>query len=165
MIAHHNQALLLAMMVQNHPNETIRGMAHNIRLKQTHENGMMLGWLSAWDSPPMALDSMAWIKQTTLALSAEDVLFISRCSANPGQMPGQVSAIEMEKLKNAAPDEQARLFLQYMKRHHEAALDMAAFATRHTTLPFVRSFALSVIREQGREITWMSRQLATSHSF
>ncbi len=164
MIAHHNQALYLAMLVQNHPNPYIRNLSQTVRQKQGHETGLMLGWLNAWGAAPMTLDNMAWVNQTTRELSAEDVLFISRCAANPAQMPGQASASEIEKLKKAQPDEQARLFLQYMKRHHEAALEMAAFASRHASLSFVRSFSLSVIKEQGREIASMSHVLATAQN-
>ena len=160
MIQHHNQALLMANTVRNHPDATIRALAESIHQKQLFENGQITGWLTAWGEPTFAINAMDWVEKTTQPLSADDVLFISRCTATPGQMPGQLSSEELSRLREARPEAQARLFLDFMRRHHEGAIDMALFAFRHATVPFVKRFALTVTKEQGREIAWINQRLA-----
>lgn len=160
MLVHHHQAIELASLMLDHPELTIRHAAQGIRLKQTHENGVLMGWLLAWHEPSVTGDPMDWVQKTRRPLSAEDVLYISRCTATPGAMPGQIDASAMTRIRQAQGVEQTRLFLEAMHLHHAGAIDMARFALRHVEQPYVKSFALSVVREQAREMAWIEGQLA-----
>ena len=161
MLLHHTQAIQMAMLVQGSPIEEVRQLAQSILINQTHEAGLMRGWLSAWNAP-MAVGGapMAWVEQVEQFKAIEDVQYASQCKANGGAMPGMASPAELEALRLAPGAAQQRLFLSLMKAHHEAALPMAGFAYRNGQSSLIKGFARTLIKEQAAEVAWMDKRLA-----
>jgi uncharacterized protein (DUF305 family) len=69
---------------------------------------------------------------------------------------------EINRLRNAPPDEADRLFLQLMVPHHQAAVPMAEAALQRTDRPEVQRLANSIIASQEGEIQIM-REMLESH--
>ena len=160
---HHAQAVHMAMLVRHSAKRLeIRGLADSIFVGQTHEMGLMKGWLTAWGAPVLsAADPMNWVEQASTLKTADDGLYVSRCRSQGGRMEGLATAEELGALKTLRGVEQERLFLQLMVKHHKAALDMANFARRHGQSELSKGFAGTIAKEQLNEIGWMQNQPAS----
>lgn len=153
---HHNQAIQMAMIVKNNPSADLQNLAHAIMITQTHETGIMKGWLSAWHQPTMvAGPEMRWVEQANNVTNLEDILYQAQCKATQGKMAGLASAKQLNTLKKLQGKEQEKLFLELMIDHHKAAIPMARFAKNNGNSPLVKNLARSMIADQSREIEWM----------
>jgi uncharacterized protein (DUF305 family) len=74
-----------------------------------------------------------------------------------GPMPGMASDDEVAGLETLPPAEMDLAFLELMIRHHRGALDMAAYATQHAKIDFVRTMARFMATGQQGEIDTMLR--------
>lgn len=156
MQVHHNQAIQMAMMVKNSSSTEIQNLAHAIMITQTHETGIMKGWLSAWHQPTMVTGpEMRWVEQASGVTDLDDLLYQAQCKAAEGKMAGLATQEQLNKLKTLKGKEQERLFLELMIEHHKAALPMARFARNNGNSPLVKNLAKSMIADQSREIEWM----------
>src|SRR5918999_4944001 len=120
MSVHHAQAVEMAEIVRDKTeSEEVRIMAADMALTQQGQIGRMQGWLEVWNLPATGAEpAMAWMGHPT-----------------EGRMPGMASPEEIERLRNASPEEADELFLQLMIRHHRAAVPMAGAVVGGTDLP------------------------------
>jgi uncharacterized protein (DUF305 family) len=160
MLLHHAQAIQMATFMRTNTSPEIQALAQSIVMKQTHEMGLMEGWLTAWNSPVMVDGPpMRWVEEATHLKHIDDQLFQARCKADGGAMAGTATPQQLEQLKKSSGRAQEKLFLELMIAHHQAALSMAWFTQRNGHSNLVKGLAISMIREQGTEIGWMQMKL------
>jgi uncharacterized protein (DUF305 family) len=144
MIAHHEQAVEMALFVRDRAADPIiRTMATDMILTQTNQMGQMMGWLDIWGLPLVGADPpMTWM-------------------GHGGQpMPGMASNEEIAQLAGLEGTEAEILFLQLMIRHHAGAIPMAEAALARSDNPVVERLASSIINAQQAEIDVMTGLLA-----
>jgi uncharacterized protein (DUF305 family) len=123
--------------------EEIRTMAADIALTQQAQIGQMQGWLDAWGLPPTGTDpAMSWMGHP-----------------KEGRMPGMASPGEINRLRDAPPEEADRMFLRLMIPHHKAALPMARAVLERTDRPEVKRLATAIASSQKGEIKIMQEML------
>ena len=144
MSVHHAQAVEMAEIVRDKTeSEEMRTMAADIALTQQAQIGQMQGWLDAWGLPPTGTEpAMSWMGHPT-----------------EGRMPGMASPEEINRLRNAPPDEADKIFSRLMIPHHKAALPMARAVLERTDRPEVKRLATAIIASQKGEITIMQEML------
>ncbi|MGY2896302.1 DUF305 domain-containing protein [Deinococcus sp. UYEF24] len=137
MIAHHDQAIMLATLIRRRSaDRTIRSAALDIQLSQEEQIRQMRGFLRLWKQPD------------TFPMSADHA-----------RMMGMASDGEITSL-NTLPIPQAEIrFLQLMTRHHQGALRMIPPALAPGVLPQVRHLARQMQVTQGGEIRFMTSLL------
>ncbi|GAA4011840.1 DUF305 domain-containing protein [Deinococcus rubellus] len=137
MIAHHTQAITMALMIRQRSNDrTIRSAALDIQLSQEEQIRQMRGFLKLWKQPD------------TFPMSADHA-----------RRMGMASDAEL-RLLNTLPVSQAEVeFLQLMIRHHQGALRMIPPALEPGVLPQVRHLARQMQVVQGGEIRFMTSLL------
>jgi uncharacterized protein (DUF305 family) len=140
MMVHHAQAVQMAEIVRfKTESEEIRILATDIALTQQAQIGMMQGWLDVWGlSPTGPGPAMSWMGHPTV-----------------GAMPGMATPGEIERLKEAQPEEADEQFLWLMIRHHRAAIPMAEAILKRTDRPEVRELAEAIAASQRQEIRTM----------
>ncbi|MDH4395362.1 MAG: DUF305 domain-containing protein [Limnobacter sp.] len=162
MLVHHGQAIHMAMLVKDSESPEVQGLAQSILINQTHESGLLRGWLTAWNAPVMvAGPPMAWVENAKNLTSLEDIQYASQCKASGGVMPGMATPEQLDQLRTAKGEEQSRLFFNLMMAHHRAALPMAGFAIRNGSSSLIKNFALAMAKDQSTEIAWMERRLSS----
>jgi uncharacterized protein (DUF305 family) len=144
MSVHHAQAVEMAEVVRDKTeSDEIHTLAKDIALTQQGQIGQMRGWLDVWGlSPTGSEPAMAWMGHPT-----------------EGRMHGMASTGELERLREASPEEADRLFLQLMIPHHEAAVPMAEAAMERSDNPEVERLAEAIIASQTGEIKVMEAML------
>ena len=140
MIGHHDQALVMAAMAPSHgASEHFLRLVEKIEISQTDEIGFMKQWLTERSQP------------------VPDDAFMHSM-----MMPGMLTAEQLEQLDAARGREFERLFLTFMIRHHEGALQMVdeLFDTPGAGQdPDIFRFATDVDADQRDEIYTMSVML------
>jgi uncharacterized protein (DUF305 family) len=141
MIGHHAQALVMAAMAPTHgASDRLLQLAQKIDISQRDEIAMMTHWLSARGQP---------IPDSTHVHT---------------MMPGMLNEQQMAQLDAARGTEFDRLFLSFMIRHHEGALQMVAemFQTPGAGQdPDLFRFVTDVDADQRDEIYVMQQLLDT----
>jgi uncharacterized protein (DUF305 family) len=114
MIMHHAQAVEMSALIEERTeNKTVRRIGARISQTQTDEINFMKQWLTlrgAQISPPMPKMS--------------DHQHHGNMAHNHKQMPGMLTAKQMDALRKASGAEFDELFLKGMIEHHEGALMM-----------------------------------------
>lgn len=161
MMKHHDEALMLATLAMHSRDPRIEKLSHAIAMAQSHERGLMQGWLSAWGKPVIpAGKAMDWVDFPTGKRSVEDLNYISRCKASgDGRMPGSPNVADYERLGGSTGAQKDQLFLELMIKHHEAAVDMANFAGRHAQSDLIKGLTNRIKREQLKELLIMKGML------
>lgn len=160
MLVHHSQAIQMSMLVKESHSAQVRGLAQSILINQTHESGLLKGWLTAWNAPVLvAGPAMAWVENAKNLRSLEDIQYASLCKASGGVMPGMATPEQLEQLRVLKGEAQSRLFYTLMTAHHRSALQMAGFAMRNGQTSLIKNFAYAVVKDQTSEITWMESRL------
>lgn len=137
MIAHHSQAITLAMLIRRRSaDRTIRSAALDIQLSQEEQIRQMRGFLKLWKQPD------------TFPMSADHA-----------QMMGMASDAELTSLRTLPVPQAEVRFLQLMTRHHQGALRMVPPALEPGVLPQVRHLARQMQVTQGGEIRFMTSLL------
>jgi uncharacterized protein (DUF305 family) len=144
MMVHHAQAVEMAEIVRDKTeSEEIRVLATDIALTQQAQIGQMQGWLAVWGLPATGTEpAMAWMGHPT-----------------EGRMPGMATPEEINRLRNATPDEADELFLRLMIPHHQAALGMSRAILQETDRPEVEELAGAILASQEAEISTMEDML------
>jgi uncharacterized protein (DUF305 family)/putative copper export protein len=144
MMVYHAQAVEMAEIMRDKTeSEEIRFMATDIALTQQAQIGMMQGWLSTWGLPVVSTEPpMAWMDHPV-----------------EGLMPGMATPDEMDRLREASPEEADVLFLRLMIDHHKAAIPMAEAVLERTDRPEVRQLAEAIANSQQLEIQLMQEML------
>jgi uncharacterized protein (DUF305 family) len=153
MVAHHEQAVLMATMAMDRATPAVHDLAQSILVAQSGEIGVMRGWLQLWGAPLVAPRPMAW-----MAGAAPGGAASSAAQAHPA-MPGMASPAELQQLWQARGEAFDILFMQLMTRHHEGGLLMARDAQQSARLQFVRDTGRGMAFEQTQEIALMSQLL------
>ncbi|QFP76819.1 DUF305 domain-containing protein [Deinococcus sp. AJ005] len=137
MIAHHDQAITLAVLIRKRSaDRTIRSAALDIQLSQEEQIRQMRGFLTVWK------------QSDTFEMSADHA-----------HSMGMASDAELVSLRTL-PVLQAEIkFLQLMTRHHQGALRMIPPALEPGVLPQVRHLARQMQVTQGGEIRFMTSLL------
>lgn len=146
MIAHHGQAVVMAALVPDRTTrKDVRLLAEKIDVSQRDEIAMMKRWLTErHQTVPQNMENMGHAMQM------------------PALMPGMLTGNELAQLAAANGAEFDRLFLTYMIRHHEGALQMVAqlFGTAGAAQEAATfSFASDVDADQRGEIKRMQSML------
>ena len=145
MIGHHQQALDMAAFVPGRAaSEAVRLIAQRIELSQRDEIELMESWLERRNEPLPDRDA-------------------GHAHSGMVSMYGMLTEAEMAELEGARGEEFDRLFLRYMIRHHEGAVEMVADLMSTAAggqEPEVFRFASGVVSDQPIEIARMRRVLA-----
>ena len=141
MIGHHAQAIQMAELAPSHgASPSVLKLAQKIHISQRDEIGMMTAWLTARKQPvPAEHDSMAMM------------------------MPGMLTPAQFAQLGYARGPAFDRLFLSFMIRHHEGALQMVQdlFKTKEAAQdPDLFRFVTDVDADQRDEIYVMEGMLS-----
>ena len=141
MIAHHAQAIHMSHMAPTRGADArLARFAHKIDMSQAGEIAVMQGWLRA--NGQFAPDTSSWRTMT---------------------MQGMLTAEELARLEAARGPTFDRLFLEYMIRHHEGALQMVddLLATPRAAQDVdVSVLATDIVTTQTAEIGIMRQMLA-----
>lgn len=151
MIHHHAQALVMAGWAESHgASEAIQILSGRITVSQQDEIALMQLWLRDHGIEPPEVAPMV---ATPTGGIVHD---------HGTMMPGMLTQEQMAELDAARGREFDRLFLTYMIRHHEGAIEMvdALFATDGGGVDdSVYKFASDTFADQGSEIDRMQRML------
>ena len=144
MMVHHAQAVEMAEIVRDKTeSEEVRILASDISLTQQAQIGIMQGWLAVWGLPVTGTEpAMAWMGHPT-----------------EGRMPGMANPEEVNRLRNAPPEEADAMFLRLMIPHHQAAIPMAEAVLEETDRPEVEQLAVAIVASQRSEIKVMQDML------
>ncbi len=144
MSVHHAQAVEMAEIVRDKTeSEEVRLLAADMALTQQGQIGRMQGWLDVWSLPATgAKPAMSWMGHPT-----------------EGRMPGMASPGEIERLRNAPPEEAEVMFFRLMIPHHQAAVPMAEAVMQRTDRPEVENLAGAIVASQKGEIEVMRGML------
>ncbi len=148
MSAHHHQAVVMSDMVAGDAAPEVRALADQIKFSQLREIGQMTGWLQIADAPVVSPDPMAWMTDADRHMAGAEIA-----------MPGMASPADLTHLQRATGRANEILFLQFMTRHHQGGIDMAAYAVQHTTTKAVHQTAVAMTDEQAQEIFLMAHLL------
>ena len=147
MISHHAQALVMAELVAARSSRAdMQALAERVSVSQREEIAYMQNWLRRRNQEVPAADAHVH------AALGHGVL-----------MAGMLTQAELDRLAQARGAEFERLFLQYMIRHHEGALQMVR---QLLTTPGsgqeaeLFMFASDVDADQNAEISRMRALLA-----
>jgi uncharacterized protein (DUF305 family) len=144
MSVHHAQAVEMAEIVRDKTeSEEVRLLAADMALTQQGQIGRMQGWLDVWNLPATGAEpAMSWMGHPT-----------------EGRMPGMASPGEIERLRNAPPEEAEVMFFRLMIPHHQAAVPMAEAVMQRTDRPEVENLAGAIVASQKGEIEVMRGML------
>ena len=143
MLHHHSQAIQMTGYVDERTtDEDIRLLAERMNVSQADEITQLETWLQTRGEPVRDPDD-------SHAHSAES-------------MPGLLTDAELAQLEAAEGEEFERLFLAYMIRHHEGAIQMVTelYAEGGGQESDIDAFARHVEADQGIEIARMNELLA-----
>jgi uncharacterized protein (DUF305 family) len=149
MSGHHQQAVTMSDMLAADAGPDVHALAEGIRFQQLNEIGQMTGWLQLAGAPPAATHPMAWMHADS-----------DHHHSGPAAMPGLASPADLAALQRSTGRTNEVLFLQYMTRHHQGGIEMAAYAGRHTTNDAVRRAVMLMVDEQTQELQLMSTMLS-----
>jgi uncharacterized protein (DUF305 family) len=164
MQVHHAQAVQMSTLVRDATDdEEVRTLALDVLLTQQQQIGQMHGWLTAWDLPQTSSDpTMAWMDGDGAAGMEGHPMDGAPASAGRAEaMMGMASGAQLQDLAQAEGPEAARLYLQLMVPHHQAAVTMAEAAAVEAQTPEVRRLAQSIVDSQQAEIAVLEQMLAT----
>jgi uncharacterized protein (DUF305 family) len=156
MVAHHQQAVLMATLAMDRATPAVHGLAQSILVAQSSEIGVMRGWLQLWGAPLVSQKPMAWMKDSADQVNEVTPPTMMRERA---RMPGMASSAELQQLWKARGKEFDVLFMQLMTRHHEGGVMMANDAQHSAQLQAVRDTGRGILFEQAQEIGLMTQLL------
>lgn len=155
MITHHAQALSMVDMTLNRPlDPEVQALAEDIRDAQGPEIETMADWLTEWgeDVPETMRDHVN---------SGHDMGDMSDNMDDMGHddMPGMMSADDIDELENSADAEFQDMWLEMMIEHHEGAVEMAQTEQAEGQFKDTVDLAGQVIKTQTAEIDTMKALL------
>ncbi|WP_341925189.1 DUF305 domain-containing protein [Nocardioides psychrotolerans] len=151
MITHHAQALSMVDLTLDRPlDPEVQALAEDIRAAQGPEIETMADWLTTWgeEVPETMRDH---------ANAGHDMDDMSDNMDDMGHddMPGMMSADDMDALENASDSEFQDLWLEMMVEHHEGAVEMAETETEDGQFKDAVDLAGQIIDAQKQEIDTM----------
>jgi uncharacterized protein (DUF305 family) len=149
MIQHHAQALVMVDMTMGRDlDPEMVELTDEIRAAQAPEIEQMADWLEDWDQPvPETSRDHANAHAGEHGGDAGEEM--------DADMPGMMSAEEMDALEKASGEEFRTMWLEMMIEHHQGAVEMAETVVEEGQNAEVRALAEEIIRTQGEEISTM----------
>ena len=147
MIQHHAQALsMVDLTIGRTLDPQVQALAEDIRAAQAPEIETMVDWLTSWDEEvPETVRDHANAEHGSSSTSTD--------------MPGMMSAEDMEALEDAPDAEFQTMWLEMMVEHHSGALEMAKSEQDGGTYGPAVALAGSIIESQSAEIEQMESLL------
>lgn len=159
MVQHHAQALSMVDLTVGRTLEPeVQTLAESIRDAQAPEIETMVDWLSDWgeEVPATVRDhSHAGHDPSDVAGSMEGM------DEDSMDMPGMMSADDMEALQDAPDDRFQTMWLEMMIEHHAGAVEMAETERDEGTYRPAVDLARSIIDSQTAEIEQMEALLGS----
>lgn len=151
MIIHHAQALSMVDLTLDRPlDPEVQALAEDIRAAQTPEIETMADWLTSWgEEVPETMRDHANAGHDT------DHMSDNGDDMNPGDMPGMMTADDMDALENASDEQVQDMWLEMMVEHHEGAVEMAETEQDDGQFKDAVDLAGRIIEAQSREIDTM----------
>jgi uncharacterized protein (DUF305 family) len=149
MIQHHAQALVMVDMTMGRDlDPEMVELTEEIRAAQAPEIEQMADWLEDWDQP---------VPETSRdhANAHADDHGGDDGAQMDADMPGMMSAEEMDALENASGEEFRTMWLEMMIEHHQGAVEMAETVVEEGQNGEVRALAEDIVRTQSDEISTM----------
>ena len=149
MVQHHAQALAMVNLTTGRTvGPEFTALAERILEAQGPEIETMVDWLDEWgEEVPETVNDHMNHDMGTVPEGTED-------------MPGMMSANEMDELENAPDAEFEKLWLEMMTRHHEGAVEMAKAEEDDGQYKPAIDLAQAIISSQRAEIDEMKDLLA-----
>lgn len=146
MIQHHAQALsMVDLTVGRDLSPELTRLADQIRAAQGPQIELMVDWLNEWDQPvPETMRDHA-------NAHGDGEIDID------SDMPGMISAAQMDALEAAHGQEFEQMFVELMIEHHEGAIEMAGVEKSDGEYPDAVALAEVIIETQQAEIDQMGR--------
>ncbi|GAA4363115.1 DUF305 domain-containing protein [Nocardioides caricicola] len=152
MIQHHAQALSMVDLTAGRSlDPEVQQLADDIRAAQGPEIEMMVDWLTAWDEdvPETMRD------HSNAGHDMGDDMSEQMEGMEHSDMPGMMSAEEMDELQDASDAEFQDMWLEMMVRHHEGAVEMARAEQEDGTFSDAMELAEVIESAQNTEIELM----------
>ncbi len=153
MVEHHAQAIQMANFTigRDGIDPRIAELAEEIRLSQTAEIDEMAGFLRSWGED---------VPETGFATGDSHSHDGEMVGGDHADMPGMMTAAEMEELAAAQGDAFAEMWMRMMIEHHEGALAMVDDVQEDGAHEPLRDLAGEMEKAQRTEIGDLERWLA-----
>lgn len=156
MLQHHAQALAMVDLTRERPlDPEVQELTEQIRDAQAPEIELFSDWLVEWgeDIPPTVRDHANAGHGSDDDSGSSDAL-------DHGDMPGMMSAEEMEALESAPDADFQDLWLEMMVEHHAGAVEMAETEQEEGRYEPAVTLAGEIADSQSAEIEVMQDLLA-----
>lgn len=151
MVPHHAQAVAMSKLAAEHAGSPqVKNLAARIEAAQQPEIDQLSGLLRSWKAPVPA----------TQAAGAGAITGMDHDGAGHVDMPGMMSAQQMQQLAQTTGAAFDKMFLQMMIDHHEGAVSMAETERNSGQSSDARGLAQRIMTAQQREIAEMHTMLA-----
>jgi uncharacterized protein (DUF305 family) len=151
MIQHHAQALAMVDLTMDRPlDPEVEALAEDVRAAQAPEIETLAGWLTDWDEqiPETIRDHVnAGHGAGDLSDSVRDL--------DHGDMPGMMSADDIDALENTSDTEFQEMWLEMMIEHHEGAIEMAKSEQEDGRYKPAVDLAGDIVDSQSQEVATM----------
>ncbi|NYI77981.1 DUF305 domain-containing protein [Nocardioides panzhihuensis] len=159
MIQHHAQAMSMVDLTMDRKLEPeVQELADEIRAAQSPEIETMSGWLQEWgeEVPSTMRDHVNGGHE---GHGDEDSSASDSMEGMDHDMPGMMSAEDMDALENASDAEFRDMWLEMMIEHHEGAVEMAETEQDEGRFKPAVDLAGTIIESQTKEIDTMEKLL------
>ncbi|MEI7056791.1 DUF305 domain-containing protein [Nocardioides sp. CCNWLW239] len=159
MIQHHAQALSMVDLTMDRELEPeVQELADSIRAAQSPEIETMSGWLQEWgeEVPSTMRDHVNGGHE---GHGEEDSSMSDAMEGMDDDMPGMMSAEDMDALENASDAEFGDMWLTMMIEHHEGAIEMSETEQDEGRFKPAVDLAGTIIESQTAEIDTMEKLL------
>lgn len=148
MIQHHAQALSMVDLTLDRPLDAeVQALAEDIRAAQAPEIETMADWLTKWgEEVPATMRDHANSDGGMESIEGMD---------DSDQMPGMMTADDMDALENASDAEFQDMWLEMMVEHHEGAVEMAETEQDNGQFKDAVDLAGQIVDAQTEEIDTM----------
>lgn len=147
MIQHHAQALqMVDLTLGRKLDAEVVTLTEQIRTAQAPEIEKMADWLEDWDQP---------VPETSRDHANAHAQEHGESVEMDTDMPGMLSAKELESLESASGPEFQTMWLEMMIEHHEGAVEMAEAQVEEGSNAKAVALAEDIISTQEREISTM----------
>ena len=159
MIQHHAQAMSMVDLTRDRTlDPEVQKLADAISAAQSPEIETMSGWLQEWgeDVPATMRDHVNGGHE---GHGDDDSSMSDSMEGMDHDMPGMMSADDMDALESASDDAFQDMWLEMMVEHHKGALEMSEDEQAKGRFKPAVELASSISTSQSREIDTMQRLL------
>ena len=161
MIQHHAQALSMVDLTLDRPlDPEVQSLAEDVRAAQAPEIETMADWLTTWgeEVPETMRDHVnSGHDMGDMSENMEEMEDMDRGD----DMPGMMTAEDMDALENASDEEFQDMWLEMMIEHHEGAVEMAETEQAEGRFEDAVDLAGRIVEAQTEEIATMKGLLGS----